>query len=65
MDEDGANSQFLVVGSGLAGLSFALKAATLGDVSILTKKNLIESNSDYAQGGIAAVLSLKIALKAI
>jgi len=57
MDEDGANSQFLVVGSGLAGLSFALKAAALGDVSILTKKNLIESNSDYAQGGIAAVLS--------
>ena len=57
MGEDGTNSQFLVVGSGLAGLSFALKAAALGDVSILTKKNLIESNSDYAQGGIAAVLS--------
>ena len=57
MDVAGANSQFLVVGSGLAGLSFALKATKLGDVTILTKNTLLESNSTHAQGGIAAVIS--------
>ena len=46
----------LVVGSGIAGLSFALKMAALGDVLLLTKKERAESNTNYAQGGIAAVL---------
>lgn len=50
-----AISDFLVVGSGVAGLSFALRAADWGSVLVLTKKERIESNTNYAQGGIAAV----------
>jgi len=46
---------FLIIGSGLAGLYSALTAAQFGSVAILTKSKLDVSNSYYAQGGIAAV----------
>ena len=48
---------FIVLGSGIAGLSCALKVARGGRVAIITKKDRAESNSNYAQGGIAAVTS--------
>lgn len=50
-------SDFLVIGSGLAGLTFALKLADHGVVHVVTKKKGRESNTSYAQGGIAAVFS--------
>ena len=47
---------FLIVGSGIAGLSFALKVAPYGKVCILTKADASEGSTKYAQGGIAAVM---------
>ena len=47
----------MVLGSGSAGLSYALKVAPYGKVAIVTKKDRAESNTNYAQGGIAAVTS--------
>lgn len=51
------NYDYLVLGSGIAGLTFALQAARHGKVAIVTKKNKAESNTNYAQGGIAVVAS--------
>jgi L-aspartate oxidase len=48
---------FLILGSGIAGLTFALKVAPRGRVAIVTKKDRAESNTNYAQGGIASVTS--------
>jgi L-aspartate oxidase len=48
-------TDFLIIGSGIAGLSFALKVADRGKVMLITKSNEDESNTKYAQGGIAAV----------
>ncbi len=50
-------SDFLVLGSGIAGLTFALKVAGSGSVTIVTKKEDYESSTNYAQGGVACVLS--------
>ncbi len=47
---------YLILGSGAAGLSYALKVADHGSVCSITKKNRAESNTNYAQGGIASVV---------
>jgi L-aspartate oxidase len=49
-------ADFLVIGAGIAGLSFALRAARHGRVIVLTKGEAFESNTAWAQGGIASVL---------
>jgi len=48
-------SDFLIIGSGAAGLAFALKVADFGSVALVTKKGLMDSNTALAQGGIASV----------
>jgi L-aspartate oxidase len=50
---DGAQYDFLVMGAGVAGLRAALELAAHGDVLVVTKESVSESNTHYAQGGIA------------
>lgn len=56
MNKISAPLPVIVVGSGIAGLNFALSAARFSDVLIVTKKKMVESATNYAQGGIAAVI---------
>ena len=51
---------FLVIGSGIAGMSLALKVADKGKVAIICKTELEEANTYYAQGGIASVTNLLV-----
>ncbi len=50
-------TDFIVVGSGIAGLRAAVALAPFGRVTVLTKDQITESNTEYAQGGVAVVLS--------
>ncbi len=49
-------SDFLIVGSGIAGLATAIKASRYGRVRVITKGKVLDSNTRYAQGGIAAAI---------
>ena len=55
-DDERARVDFAVVGSGIAGLSYALDAAEHGDVAVITKARAFEAATSYAQGGISAVV---------
>jgi L-aspartate oxidase len=54
----GYTTDFLIIGSGVAGLTFALKVAKFGTVAIVTKKEITDSNTSQAQGGIASVFDV-------
>src|SRR6185295_8984744 len=58
MDSSKLHSDFIVIGSGIAGLRAAIDLAEAGTVTVFTKAEITESNSMYAQGGIAAAVGL-------
>ena len=51
---------YLVIGSGVAGMSFALKVAGTGRVAVVCKTSIDEANTDLAQGGVASVTNLEV-----
>ena len=51
---------YLVIGSGIAGMSFALKVAETGRVALICKSGIEEANTYYAQGGVASVTDLRV-----
>jgi L-aspartate oxidase len=57
-------SDVLIVGSGVSGLSFALKVARFSKVTLITKKNKADTATNLAQGGVAAVLSVEDSIEA-
>jgi L-aspartate oxidase len=57
MSKSSINTDVLIIGSGIAGLFAALKISEFADVVLVTKKDKNESNTNYAQGGIASVIS--------
>lgn len=56
MSNDILNYDFLVIGSGIAGLTTALRLAEQGSVAVVTRREISEANTKYAQGGVACVL---------
>jgi len=57
MTTDTLTFDTLVIGSGIAGLTFALRVASHHKIAVVTKKESVETSTNYAQGGIASVLS--------
>ena len=57
LEADTIATDFLVIGSGIAGLRAAIEMSAAGSVLLLTKERLNESNTEWAQGGIAVALS--------
>src|SRR5580704_15758965 len=52
-----SDTDFLIIGSGIAGLSLAIRLAELGTVALVSKREFQEGSTSYAQGGIATVMS--------